>query len=102
MGSIADNTSGGIHAYRASKSAVNMVGKGLSVELKDRGIAVGLVHPGFVATQFCGGDNAAKMGAKDVVPSTRGCIEAIDAVCMEKNGEFIGGNYGEGIKNTPW
>ena len=54
MGSIADNTSGGMQAYRASKAAVNMVGKGLSVELKDKGIAVGLVHPGFVATAFCG------------------------------------------------
>jgi hypothetical protein len=42
------------------------------------------------------------MGAKDVVPSTRGCIEAIDAVSMERNGQFIGGNYGEGIKDTPW
>ena len=49
-----------------------------------------------------GGDNASKMGAKDVVPSTRGCIEAIDAVSMERNGQFIGGNYGEGIKDTPW
>ena len=54
MGSIADNTSGGMQAYRASKAAVNMVGKGLSVELKDKGIAVGLVHPGFVATAFSG------------------------------------------------
>lgn len=102
MGSIADNTSGGLYAYRASKAAVNMVGKGLSSDLKTRGIAVGLVHPGFVATQFAGGENAAKMGAKDVVPSTRGCIEAIDAVSMEKNGEFIGGNCGEGLKDTPW
>ena len=29
-------------------------------------------------------------------------IKAMDAVSMEKNGEFIGGNYGEGIKDTPW
>ena len=39
------------------------------------------MHPGFVATQFCGGDNASKMGAKDVVPSVKGVIEA--GVCVD-------------------
>ena len=42
MGSIKDNTSGGHYAYRASKAAINMVGKSLSVDLKDSNIAVGM------------------------------------------------------------
>jgi NAD(P)-dependent dehydrogenase (short-subunit alcohol dehydrogenase family) len=42
MGSIAENGSGGHYAYRAAKAAVNMVGKSLAVDLKDKNIAVGL------------------------------------------------------------
>jgi NAD(P)-dependent dehydrogenase (short-subunit alcohol dehydrogenase family) len=51
-GSIGDNTSGGIYAYRASKAAVNMVAKGMSVDLKEKGIAVVAVNPGLVLTEF--------------------------------------------------
>ncbi|MHC4832107.1 MAG: SDR family oxidoreductase, partial [Planctomycetota bacterium] len=50
MGSVADNTSGGYHAYRASKAAVNMVGKTLSIDLRSREIACVLLHPGWVKT----------------------------------------------------
>lgn len=35
---------GGNYAHHASKSALNMVGKLLSLDLKDKGIAVGIVH----------------------------------------------------------
>lgn len=35
---------GGNYAHHASKSALNMVGKLLSLDLKDQGIAVGIVH----------------------------------------------------------
>lgn len=55
MGSIQDNTSGGSHSYRASKSALNMIVKGLSVE--ERKIGFLLLHPGWVKTNM-GGDNA--------------------------------------------
>ena len=40
MGSIADNDSGGYYGYRASKAAVNAIGKSLAIDLKPRGIAV--------------------------------------------------------------
>ena len=36
MASIADNGSGGLYAYRCSKAAVNMLAKGMSVDLKDK------------------------------------------------------------------
>ncbi|PNW72261.1 hypothetical protein CHLRE_16g675450v5 [Chlamydomonas reinhardtii] len=52
MGSIEDNGSGGDYGYRMSKAAVNMAGKTLSVDLKKKGIAVGILHPGFVATDM--------------------------------------------------
>src|SRR5690606_37644620 len=55
MGSVADNGSGGRYGYRASKSAVNAIGKSLAMDLQPRGVAVFLLHPGFVATDMVGG-----------------------------------------------
>lgn len=54
MGSIADNSSGGYYGYRMSKAALNMAAVSLSLDLKDEGIAVGIVHPGFVKTAMVG------------------------------------------------
>ncbi|KAJ7451359.1 hypothetical protein FB451DRAFT_1409863 [Mycena latifolia] len=38
--------------HHASKSALNMVGKLLSLDLAPRGIAVALIHPGFMRTEM--------------------------------------------------
>ncbi|MHA6289160.1 SDR family oxidoreductase [Maricaulis sp. CAU 1757] len=54
MGSIADNDSGGAYGYRASKAALNAIGKSLSIDLKDRGIVVLVLHPGWVKTDMGG------------------------------------------------
>lgn len=43
---------GGNYAHHASKAALNMVGKLLSLDLKDKGVVVGLVHPGFMRTDM--------------------------------------------------
>ncbi|KAL8685884.1 MAG: hypothetical protein Q9218_007489, partial [Villophora microphyllina] len=48
VGSIADNSSGGAYSYRASKAALNSIGKSMAMDLKDQGITVLLLHPGFV------------------------------------------------------
>lgn len=55
MGSIADNTSGHGYDYRMSKAALNMAGKTLAVDLKELGIPVAILHPGYVATDMVGG-----------------------------------------------
>jgi NAD(P)-dependent dehydrogenase (short-subunit alcohol dehydrogenase family) len=57
VGSIADNSSGGGYIYRSSKTAVNQVVKSLSVDLRERGISVIALHPGWVKTDM-GGPNA--------------------------------------------
>ncbi len=52
VGSIGDNRSGGWHAYRASKAALNMILRNLAIELARRkpdALCVGL-HPGTVDT----------------------------------------------------
>ncbi|KAJ5925660.1 Short-chain dehydrogenase/reductase SDR [Penicillium verhagenii] len=46
---------GGNYGHHASKAALNMVGKLLSLDLKPKGIAVGLVHPGFMRTEMTKG-----------------------------------------------
>ena len=66
MGSIADNTSGGYYGYRMSKAALNAGAKSLSLDLKTRGIAVALLHPGYVQTAMVnfGGDISAAESAQ--------------------------------------
>ncbi|ORY64451.1 3-oxoacyl-reductase [Pseudomassariella vexata] len=52
VGSIADNTTGGLYAYRSSKAALNALCKNLAVDLRDRGVTVVIMHPGFVKTEI--------------------------------------------------
>lgn len=65
MGSIADNSSGGYYGYRMSKAALNAAAVSLSIDLKPRGIAVGVFHPGYVQTAMVnfGGDISAEESA---------------------------------------
>ncbi len=92
VGSIDDNGSGGNWGYRASKTAVNMIGRNLMHELRPRGIAVALLHPGFVATDMTGGQ-----GIKPE-DSARGLIERIDQLTLENSGSFW---HAEGYA-LPW
>ncbi|MEM7431808.1 MAG: SDR family oxidoreductase [Pseudomonadota bacterium] len=93
VGSIADNTSGGMYGYRASKTAVNQVGMNLAHELEPRGIAVALLHPGYVMTDMTGG-----RGNTDVTGSAKGLINRIDALNMSHTGVFW---HAEG-QQLPW
>jgi NAD(P)-dependent dehydrogenase (short-subunit alcohol dehydrogenase family) len=92
VGSIDDNSSGGNYGYRASKAAVNMVGTNLMHELKPRGIAVALLHPGLVATDMTGGTGI------EPSDSARGLIQRIDDLSLEKSGGFW---HAEGYE-LPW
>lgn len=83
MGSIADNNSGGMYGYRMSKSAINSAGKSLAIDLKPQGVAVGLIHPGFVQTDMTG-----KQGHIDTDTSAKGIIERIQELTIENTGTF--------------
>ena len=65
MGSIADNSSGGAYGYRASKAALNAIGKSLSLDLKERDIVVLVLHPGWVRTDM-GGPNGLMTATESV------------------------------------
>jgi len=93
VGSIADNTSGGAYAYRMSKAAVNIAGVSLAHELKDREIAVGLLHPGFVRTDMTG-----KQGDVEPAEAAAGLVERIDQLSMATTGSFRHANGEE----LPW
>ncbi|MEE4292784.1 MAG: SDR family oxidoreductase [Xanthomonadales bacterium] len=92
MGSIEDNTSGGSYGYRMSKAAVNMAGKSLSVDLKDAGIGVYLLHPGWVATDMTQGTGIA------VEESAAGLVRTMDSLGLEQTGTFW---HQEGYE-LPW
>jgi NAD(P)-dependent dehydrogenase (short-subunit alcohol dehydrogenase family) len=92
VGSIEDNSSGGNYGYRASKTAVNMVGTNLMHDLRPQGIAVALLHPGLVATDMTGGTGI------DPGDSARGLIQRIDDLSLENSGGFW---HAEGYE-LPW
>jgi NAD(P)-dependent dehydrogenase (short-subunit alcohol dehydrogenase family) len=93
MGSIEDNTSGGRYGYRMSKVAVNMAGRSLAHDLKEAGVAVVVLHPGFVRTDMTG-----HQGLIDPPESAAGLIARIDELSLETTGSFLHTN-GETI---PW
>ncbi len=83
MGSIADNTSGGYYGYRMSKAALNIAGKSLACELKDKGIAVGILHPGFVKTDMTNHSG-------NITPSeaVEGLIKRTEELTLDNSGTF--------------
>lgn len=93
MGSISDNTSGGMYGYRMSKVALNMATRSLSVDLKERGIAVACIHPGFVRTDMTG-----HRGLIEPEESAQGIIERITRLTLETSGQFYHCNGEE----LPW
>ena len=93
VGSIADNSSGGNYGYRISKTAVNMAGVCLAHDLRERGIAVVLLHPGYVRTALTGMN-----GEIETEESARGLIARIDETTLERSGTFWHANGAE----LPW
>ena len=83
MGSLGDNGSGGYYGYRMSKAALNMAGVSLAHDLRARGVAVGILHPGFVSTRMTG--NA---GAIEPAEAARRLISRIDELTLQTTGSF--------------
>jgi NAD(P)-dependent dehydrogenase (short-subunit alcohol dehydrogenase family) len=87
MGSIADNTSGGYYGYRMSKAALNAAGRSLAHDLAPRGVAVALLHPGFVQTPMTGG-----RGDVDAATAARNLLARIDQLTPATSGSFLHAN----------
>ena len=93
MGSIADNDSGGRYGYRASKAALNALSKSLAIDLKPQGIAVAILHPGWVQTRMVNFS-----GLVTPNDAALGLQARIDGLTLENSGGFWHAN-GEQL---PW
>ncbi|MFC6632286.1 SDR family oxidoreductase [Microbulbifer taiwanensis] len=93
VGSIADNSSGGGYIYRSSKTAVNQVVKSLSVDLRERGISVIALHPGWVKTA---------MGGPNALISAEESVAGLKKVLLETNPENSGRFVNYDGTEIPW
>lgn len=93
MGSIADNTSGGFYGYRMSKAALNAAGRSLAIDLAPRGVAVAMLHPGFVQTPMTSG-----RGDIDAATAARNLLARIDELTLATSGSFLHANG----SSLPW
>lgn len=83
MGSMGDNESGGSYGYRMSKAALNAAGVSLARDLKVKGIAVAILHPGYVKTDMTGAS-----ALIDTDESAAGLLERINELNLENSGSF--------------
>jgi NAD(P)-dependent dehydrogenase (short-subunit alcohol dehydrogenase family) len=83
MGSIGDNGSGGYYGYRMSKAALNAAGVSLARDLAAAGVAVAILHPGFVRTEM-----TERTGNVDPADAAKQLVDRIDALTPETTGTF--------------
>jgi NAD(P)-dependent dehydrogenase (short-subunit alcohol dehydrogenase family) len=93
MGSIGDNTSGGRYGYRMSKAALNIAGVSLAHDLKPRGVAVAILHPGFVRTGMTSFE-----GFIDPPEAASGLIARTEELTLETSGGF----WHQNGERLPW
>jgi NAD(P)-dependent dehydrogenase (short-subunit alcohol dehydrogenase family) len=84
VGSIASRNQGGMYAYCASKAALNMHSKNLSLVVAEFGITSIVINPGWVKTDM-GGPNAHITSEESVT----GMLKVLDALTMEDTGKFL-------------
>jgi NAD(P)-dependent dehydrogenase (short-subunit alcohol dehydrogenase family) len=84
LGSLAGNVEGGYYAYRASKAALNMLNRSLSIELAGQGFICVVLHPGWVRTRM-GGARAPVSAAQ----SARGLLQVIAGLKRRDTGRFF-------------
>ena len=85
VGSLADNDSGGMYAYRMSKAAANMAGLNLHLDLAPKGIAVLMLHPGMVATELTKGLPGDYVQPEE---AAAGLMRNMDALTLDSAGRF--------------
>jgi len=75
---------GGYYCYAAAKAALNRLMRSVSIDLKPKGVIVGLVHPGWVQTDM-GGPHA------EITPeaSAAGIIKVAADWTLEGTGDFL-------------
>jgi len=85
LGSISTTTGGSLF-YRCSKSAVNMAMASLARDVAQRGVIVGVLSPGLVATDLTADVDGLKVTPQESISAL---IPIIDAFTPEQSGQFI-------------
>jgi NAD(P)-dependent dehydrogenase (short-subunit alcohol dehydrogenase family) len=84
-GSISRRTHAGKYGYCASKAALNMMTKILSVELRSYGIVIVSLHPGWVKTSMTRNENAPLEPSESI----GGMMQVIESLSTEDTGRFL-------------
>jgi NAD(P)-dependent dehydrogenase (short-subunit alcohol dehydrogenase family) len=71
-------------AYRISKAAVNKAMQGLATDLKPQGVALAVLHPGWVRTDM--GGRGADIEAD---ASAKGILDIAEGLALEGSGRFL-------------
>jgi NAD(P)-dependent dehydrogenase (short-subunit alcohol dehydrogenase family) len=85
-GSIGGATQPRLYFYRSSKAAVNMLMVNLALQLKRKGISVGMVNPGPTDTDFMAG--LPKSMLRSPTDAVADMIRNIDGLNLETSGTF--------------
>ncbi|MCP8352549.1 SDR family oxidoreductase [Candidatus Synchoanobacter obligatus] len=93
MGSMSDNSSGQLDGYRMSKAALNAAGCNLAHDLKEQGIGVFLIHPGYIKTEMT--NNQGYLSPEE---AAQNICKLISTLTLENTGQFW---HAEGHK-LPW
>lgn len=93
MGSLEDNTSGSYYGYRMSKAGLNAFTRSLAVDLKGKGISVGILHPGYVKTRMT--DFHGEITPQE---AASGLTKVIDELNLDNSGSFWHSNG----QKLPW
>ena len=94
VGSITDNTSGGRYAYRASKNALNIITKSLSIDLADENVTCTLLHPGWVQTDMTEG--------KGLITPGESVAGMLNVLLQKERHELQGMWYDYKNESIPW
>lgn len=86
LGSISGNTIGGLHAYRTSKTSLNMLTKGLAAELEPLGITIFSMAPG-----WCKTDMGTELAEVEVADSVAGQQQVVSEIQFSDSGSWF--NY---------
>ncbi|MDP7297328.1 MAG: SDR family oxidoreductase [Gammaproteobacteria bacterium] len=85
-GSINGASQPRLYFYRSSKAALNMVMVNLALQLKRKGISVGMVNPGMTDTDFMAG--LPKKMLRPTPEAVTDMMRNIDALTIETTGSF--------------
>ncbi|WWC89673.1 uncharacterized protein L201_004598 [Kwoniella dendrophila CBS 6074] len=95
---------GGMYGHHGSKAAGNMVGHLLSYDLKERGVSIAMIHPGFLKTGMTKDAGMEefydKMGAVTPEEAARPFYEFAEKLNIDMSGKFWAPMGARGIGNA--